>query len=126
MGHIRLDEDDDKGGFFKEVKYGPIDQKAPSQFAAGIITINDQDLLNQHLLVGKTREEYDRRVSQDKLAQQRVATILLEEASFRALQQLYDDNKVQFPQRREIGEIHRPVDEYKFASAISVFKAMLK
>ncbi|MBU0677080.1 MAG: hypothetical protein KJ626_03110 [Verrucomicrobia bacterium] len=125
VAHIHLDEDDEKGGFFKEVKYGPIDQKAPSQFAAGIITINDQDLLNQHLL-GKTKEEYDRRVSQDRLAQQRVATILLEEASFRALQQLYDDNKVQFPQRREIGEIHQHVDEYKFASAVNVFKAMLK
>ncbi len=125
IAHIRLDEEDNKGGFFKEVKYGPIDQEAPSQFAAGIITINDRDLLNQHLL-GKTKEEYDRRVGQDKIAQQRVANILLEEASFRALQQNYDNNKVQFPEHREIGEIHRYVDKYKFVSAINVFKAMLK
>lgn len=125
IAHIHLDEEDDKGGFFKEVKYGPIDQKAPSQFAAGTITINDQDLLNQQIF-GKTKEEYDRHVGKDKVAQQRVATILLEEASFRALQQLYDDNKVSWASRREIGEIHRHIDEYKFASAINVFKAMLK
>lgn len=125
VAHIHLDEETDEGGFFKEVNYGPIDMKRPSMFAASKITINNEDALNQ-LIFGSTREEYDRRVSQDKLAQQRVATILLEEASFRALQQCRDDNKVHFPERREIDEIHRRVDEYKFDYAINVFKAMLK
>ena len=123
IAHIHLDEDDEKGGFFKEVKYGPFDQKAPSFFSAGTITINDQDSLNQ-LIFGKTREEYDRHVSQDKVAQQRVAMVLLEEASFRALQQLYMDNKV--AGSLSIDEIHRHIDEYKYTYAISVYKAMLK
>ena len=33
---IRLDQPED-GGFFKDVKYGDIDQKAPSVFADGTI-----------------------------------------------------------------------------------------
>jgi len=124
--HVRLDEPEpNEGGFFKEVKYGPIDQKAPSQFAAGVITVNSLDPLNQRVF-GKSKEEYDRRVSQNPAAQQRLASILLEEASFRALQQLYDDNKVQFPARREIGEVHRHIDEYKFSSASDVHAALVK
>jgi hypothetical protein len=125
IAHIHLDEEDDKGGFFKQVDYGPVGLKRPSMFAAGKITINNEDPLNRFIF-GATKEEYDRRVSQDKLAQQRVASVLLEEASFRALQQLRDDNKVHFPERREIDEIHRHIDEYKFSSAINVFKAMLR
>jgi len=39
---IRLDEPDD-GGFFKDIQYGEIDPRAPSQFAAGVITVNVND-----------------------------------------------------------------------------------
>lgn len=124
--NIRLEEPRiHDGGFFKDVRYDAIDPEAPSQFAAGVIIINNKDPLNQ-LVFGETQEEYDRRISRDQIAQQRLVSLLLEEASFRALQQRFDDNDVHFPDRREIAEVHQHLDRYKFESAIDVFKALVK
>jgi hypothetical protein len=131
-GHIRLDEPDpNDGGFFQRVEYDELDDHAPSKFAAGVITINTLDPMNRIIFgTGPTKEdakkEFDRRLSEDREAQQRLASILLEEASFRALQQLYDDNKLHLPERREIAEIHGQIDSYKFTSAVNVYKALVK
>jgi len=131
-GHIRLDQPDpNDGGFFKEVKYDEIDQLAASNFSAGIITVNTRDPLNQIIFgKGPTKEEaqkeFDRRLSEDPKAQQRLASILLEEASFRALQQLYDDNKLSWGEHREIAEIHGQIDGYKFSSAVDVYRTLVK
>src|SRR6202012_850234 len=59
-GLIQLDEPED-GGFFKDVRYAEIDPKAPSQFAASVITVNIADRLNQ-LLFGDSQEEFDKRI----------------------------------------------------------------
>jgi hypothetical protein len=125
-GTVRLDEPEpNEGGFFKGIKYGELDEKAPSKFAAGYITVNTCDRLNQ-LIFGKTQEEFDRRFSQHQLAQQRLAAIMLEEASFRALQQLYGDNKVPLPEKKEVSAVHDEIDKYKFDSALDVFRALVK
>ncbi len=121
-GTIRLDEPQD-GGFFKDVKYAEIDPKAPSQFAAGVITVNINDSLNRHIF-GRSKEEFDERISSQVEAQQRLAALLLEEASFRALQQRFIDGKVLFPERREIAAVHEEIDEYKFESALDVYRAL--
>ena len=131
-GHIRLDEPDpNDGGFFQRVEYDELDDHAPSKFAAGVITINTLDPLNKVIFgTGLTKEEarkeFDRHLTEDPLAQQRLASILLEEASFRALQQLQNDNKLHLPERREIAEIHGQIDSYKFASAVDVYRALVK
>ncbi len=131
-GHIRLDEPDpNEGGFFQRVEYDELDDRAPSKFAAGVITVNTLDPLNKLVFgTGPTKEEarkeFDRKLSEDPKAQQRLASILLEEASFRALQQLHDDNKLHLPERREIAEIHGQIDRYKFSSAIDVHRALVK
>ena len=119
---IRLDEPED-GGFFKDIKYDEIDPRAPSQLAAGVITVNIKDALNRDVF-GDTKEVFDKRVSTKIEAQHRLASLLLEEASFRALEQLYKDNKVNFAERREIGEVHEKIDAYKFESATAVYKAL--
>ncbi len=121
---MRLDESED-GGFFKEVKYGEIDPKAPSQYAARVITVNINDPLNRHIF-GDSKEEFDKRLSTKQEAQHRLVGLLLEEASFKALQQRYDDNKVLFAERKEIGVIHEEIDRYKFESAIDVYKALTR
>ena len=117
-----MDEPED-GGFFKDVKYGEIDPKAPSQYAAGVITVNVNDPLNR-LVFGGSQEEFDKRISANIESQQRLATLLLEEASFKALQQRYDDNKVHFAERKEIDAVHMEIDQYKFESAADVYRAL--
>lgn len=131
-GYIRLDEPDpNDAGFFREVKYDELDGETPSQYAAGVITINTLDPLNRFIFgTGPTKEEgrkeFDRRLSEDPKAQQRLASILLEEASFMALQQLYDDNKLLLSERREVAEVHAQIDRYKFSSAVDVYRALVK
>lgn len=121
---VRLDEPED-GGFFKRVEYGEIDPKAPSQFAAGVITVNINDPLNR-MIFGETKDEFDKRLPVRVESQQRLASLLLEEASFRALQQRYLDNKVHFPDRREITTVHEEIDKYKFESASDVYRALAR
>jgi hypothetical protein len=121
---IRLDQPED-GGFFKDVKYGDIDQKAPRVFADGTITLNVNDQLN-HFVFGDSQEEFDRRISVKIEAQQRLASLLLEKASFRGLQQRYDDNKMLFAERREVAAVHDEVDKYKFESAVDVYRALTR
>jgi len=131
-GHLRLVEPDPtNGGFFQRVEYDELDDHAPSKFAAGVITINTLDPQNKMIFgTGPTKEdarkEFDLRLAQDPRAQQRLSSILLEEASFRALQQLRDDNKLHLPERLEIAEIHGHIDRYKFASAVDVYRALVK
>jgi len=55
-----------------------------------------------------------------------LASLLLEEASFRGLQQRYDDNKVLFTERREVAAVHDEVDKYKFESAVDVYRALTR
>jgi len=124
LANLHVDESDD-GGFFKDVKYEEIDPLAPSQFAAGVITVNINDPLNRYVF-GDSKDEFDERLTTQVEAQQRLAGLLLEEASFRALQQLYDDNKVIFRERAEIGAVHEQIDKYKFESAVDVYKALTK
>jgi hypothetical protein len=132
IGHIRVDEPDPHdAGFFKDVKYDELDGTHPSQYAAGVITVNTLDPLNR-LIFGsgankeEVKKEFDRRLSEDSSAQQRLAAILLEEASFRALQQLYDDNKLHFPDKREVAEVHDQINRYKFTSAVAVYRALIR
>jgi hypothetical protein len=121
---IRLDEPEE-AGFFKDVKYGEIDPKAPSQYAAGVVTVNINDLLNR-LVFGDSKEEFDKRVSASIESQQRLAALLLEEASFKALQQRYEDDKVLLAHRKEIDGVHMEVDKYKFESAVDVYRALAR
>ncbi len=123
-GWVRLDEPED-GGFFKDVRYEEIDPKAPSQYAAGRITVNICDPLNRQIF-GNSKEEFDRRISTRPEAQQRLASLLVEEASFRALQQLHDDNKLLLAERREVAAVHEQIDKYKFESAVEVHRALTK
>ncbi len=118
-------------GFFKRVDYDELDGKKPSQFAAGVITVNTSDPLNRLVFgTGASKEaakkEFDRRLIADAKAQQRLASILLDEACFRALQQLFDDNKLPLPQNREIDKIHEQIDQYKFESATNVYRALVR
>ncbi len=120
---IRLDEPEE-GGFFKKVEYGPIDQISPSMYAAGVITVNVNDPLNQ--LVFGAQNEFDKRLIANAESQQRLAALLLEEASFKALQQRYEDDKVHLAYRKEIDAVHTEVDKYKFESAVDVYRALVR
>lgn len=124
LGAIRLDEPED-GGFFHRVDYGEIDPRAPSQYAAGVITVNINDPLNQAIF-GESKAEFDKRLSTRADAQQRLASLLLEEASFRALEHNYTENLVILQQGREVTNIHEKIDEYKFESAVQVFRALTR
>lgn len=129
---VRIDEvNPNDSGFFKRVDYDELDGKKPSQFAAGVITVNTLDPLNRVVLgAGPSKEaakkEFDRRLIVDAKAQQRLASILVDEACFRALQQLFDDNNLPLPPDREIAEIHEQIDRYKFESATSVYRALVR
>jgi len=121
---IHLDEPEE-GGFFKDVKYAQIDQIAPSMYAAGLVTVNINDPLNRWVF-GDSQAEFDKRLSTNTESQQRLAALLLEEASFRALQQLHDDGKVHLTYRKEIDAVHQQVDKYKFESAVDVYRALAR
>ena len=130
-GRISLDEPDpNEGGFFQRVEYDELDNSVPSMFAAGVITVNMLDQLNRLLFgAGPTKEEarkeFDRRLSRDSQAQQRLVSLLLEEMSFRTLQQLLDDNKLPLPSGREIVAIHNEIDSHKFRLAADIYKALV-
>lgn len=132
QGQIRLDEPDpNEGGFFQRVEYDELDDSAPSKFAAGVITVNMLDPLNAIVFgTGATKEasrkEFDRRLSRDPKAQQRLASLLLEEMSFRMVQQLFDDNKLPLPSQREITAIHDEIDKHKFKLAAELYKALVR
>lgn len=131
-GHIHLDEPDpNEGGFFRDVKYDEIDNLAPSMFAGGIITVNMNDQLNKQIFgtganKEEAKEEFDRRLVRDPLAQQRLAWLLLEELSFRTLEQLFVDNKLLLPRGAEISSIHEEIDKHKFKLAADVYRALVK
>ena len=129
---VRLDEIDvNHTGFFKRVEYDELDGKKPSQFAAGVITVNRLDPLNR-LVFGdgaskeEAKKEFDRRLIIDVKAQQRLASILIDEGCFRALQQLHDDNKLHLATNREIAEIHDKMDGLKFDSAANVHRSLVR
>ena len=65
-------------------------------------------------------------MSAPERAQQRLASLLLEEASFRALEHNYLENRVHFAEGRAVTSIHEKIDEYKFESAVNVFKALAR
>lgn len=132
QGHVLLDEPDpNEGGFFKEVRYGDVDGPHPSLYAAGVIKVNMHDALNK-LVFGEAESEqeaqkmFDRQLIENPAAQQRLAAILLEEASFRALEQLRSDNKLHMPQGGEVTEVHSHIDAYKFSSAVDVYRALVR
>lgn len=123
---VKLAEPDDlDGGFFREVKYTELDDNVPSLFAAGTITVNSRDPLN-HDIFGVDQDHFDQRVASDSLAQQRLASLLLDEVAFRALEQLKIDNQLHLPQNKEVSSIHRKLDTFKFDLARSVFRALVK
>lgn len=134
VAKIRLDEPED-GGFFKEVKYDDLGKEtlAPSKFAAGVITINAQDSLNALVFgdgIGKSAEDlkviFDSQLRTSPLAQQRVAHLLLEEASFRALEDMRLKNRLHFQEHKEVSLVHEEIDKYKYKSAAAVHRALVR
>ena len=113
QARIRLDEPDpNEGGFFKEVKYTELDGDVPSQYAAGTISVNTKDSLNRELFGEES--DFDRSLLRSPVAQQRLASLLIEEAAFRALEELHQDNKLPLPQNREVARVHEEIDRHKF------------
>jgi hypothetical protein len=134
IASIRIDETDEEG-FFKRVEYDDLGQetRAPSRFGAGVITINARDSLNRLIFGnrdGESKQElrtmFDRQLSESDLAQQRVAMLLLEEASFRALEHLRLNNRLHLKDRLEVSGIHDAIDEYKYNSALAVHRALVR
>jgi hypothetical protein len=125
-GRVKLQEPDE-GGFFREIDYDELDIEAPSQYAAGKITINMLDPLNG-IVFGKgatkaeAKTEFDRRLGNDTEAQQRLASILLEEASFQALQDLLQKGRL----RLKLEDIQTEINRYKYKSEVDVYKALVK
>lgn len=125
-GKARLSEpEENDGGFFKNVEYMELDDKVPSLYAAGTITVNSLDQLNREVF-GADKKEFDVKVASEPMAQQRLAGLLLDEVAFRALEQLRIDNELHLPQNKEVTSIHRKLDTYKFDLARSVFRALVK
>src|SRR5271157_2200673 len=123
---IRLDEPDpNEGGFFKKVDYTELDGEVPSQYAAGTISVNNKDPLNREVF-GEDKQEFDKRLLRYPAAQQRLVSLLIEEAAFRALEELRQDNKLRLPPNREVAAVHEEVDKYKFTSTLNIFKALVK
>jgi hypothetical protein len=128
---IRLDELEE-GGFFKDVDYDDLGETAaPSMFAAGKITVNAGDPLNRLLFgYGGSKEEmrisFDRRLRENPSAQQRLAVLLLEEASFRALEWLHEHNQLHLPPKLEVTTVHDAMNKYKYDSAIDIHKALVR
>jgi hypothetical protein len=123
---IKLAEPDDPGGgFFRDAKYTELDGNVPSAFAAGTITVNSRDPLN-HDIFGANQEQFDQKVASDAIAQQRLASLLLDEVAFRALEQQRIDDKLHLPNNKEVSSIHQKLDMYKFDLARSVFRALVK
>ncbi len=129
---IRLDEPDE-GGFFKDVQYDDLGDEtlAPSRFAAGVITVNARDPLNTVLFGNaKSKEElkhsFDRQLKESGLAQQRLAQLLLEEASFRALEHLHRNNKLLLATDLEVTAVHDAINKYKYDSALAVHRALVR
>ncbi|HEV2350716.1 MAG TPA: hypothetical protein VG028_12815 [Terriglobia bacterium] len=123
---IRLDEPDaNDGGFFKDVKYTELDGDVPSQYAAGTITVNTRDSLNREVF-GKDQPDFEESLLHSPVAQQRLASLLVEEGTFRALEELRQDNKLHLPTNREVAGVHQEVDRHKFKSALGIFKALVK
>ena len=123
---IRLDEPDpNEGGFFKDVKYTELDGEIPSQYAAGTISVNTKDPLNRELF-GEEQSDFDRNILQASVAQQRLASLLIEEGAFRALEELHQDNKLPLPENREVAKVHEEIGRHKFTSALNIYKALVK
>jgi hypothetical protein len=123
---IRLDEPEvNDGGFFKEVRYSDLDGEVPSQYAVRRITVNTRDSLNREIF-GKDEADFNMSLLRSSLAQQRLASLLVEEGTFRALEELRQDNKLRLPTNREVDGIHQEVDRHKFKSALGIFKALVK
>lgn len=123
---IRLDEPElHDGGFFKQVKYTELDGKVPSQYAAGTISVNTKDSLNREVF-GEDKSDFDKSLLGSPVAQQRLASLLIEEGAFRALEELRQDNKVPLVQNREVAGVHEVIDEHKFTYALNIFKALVK
>ncbi|MCC6125050.1 MAG: hypothetical protein IT426_08820 [Pirellulales bacterium] len=133
VAKIRLDEAED-GGFFKDVKYYDLGEEtlAPSKIQPGEIVINSRDRLNREIFgEGETTEElkaaFDRSIRGNPIAQQRLATLLVEEASYRALEHLHRENKLLgLTEHREVTVLHEAIDKYKYESAFDVYKALTK
>ena len=131
-GRLELAEPDpNEGGFFQRVEYDELDNSVPSMFAAGVITVNMLDPLNALVFgTGRTKEEarkeFDHRLSRDHAAQQRLASLLLEEVSFRALAQLRHDNKLALPDKEEVGTIHDEINKHKFSEAVNVYRIFVR
>ena len=123
---IRLDEPDpNEGGFFKKVDYTDLDDEVPSKYAAGTITVNTKDPLNFEIF-GEDKPELDRRLLVSKLAQQRLASLLIEEGAFRALEELRQDNKLPLPEGKAVTNVHAEMDRHKFTYSLNIFKALVK
>ncbi len=122
-GRIIIEQEEDTGGMIKDVKYGPLENEKCSDLVNGVIYINSNHFLN--CAVFGTEKEYTENLKNDKTAQYRFSSLVLEQAVFRLAEKGYLDNKLALNQAAPVTSLRAFIDEKTHQYAPKVLRAFM-
>jgi len=91
-GMVVIDQENE-GGFIREVKYRNLENQKCSDLVDGVIYINSVHALN-YSVFGATQDDYAKNVENDRTAQYRLCSIITEQSVFSLADDLYLNNKL--------------------------------
>jgi len=121
---ILIDQPEESGGLIKDVRYGQLDQLKCSDFAGGIIYINSDHSLN-NAVFGADREEYLKQIENDKAARYRLASIMVEQAVFKYIEEAYIRNRVSLNPSAPVSSLRQQIDEKSHNLGKKILKILM-
>lgn len=124
FANIIVEQTEYEGGHIRDVQYRELESSKCSDLVDGIIYINSLHSLNKEVF-GRTQKEYSESVKQDRTAQYRLATILVEQSVFRLAEEYYLKSKLSISTNAPVTSLREFVDENTNALAPKLLRVLL-
>lgn len=124
LATVVIDQDEDSG-LIKDVKYRDLGNQKCSDLVDGVIYINSSHALNRPVF-GVNQEDYAKSVENDRTAQYRLCSILVEQSVFRLAEDLHLKNKLLILPTAPVTSIREFVDSRTHEFAPRLLKILMQ
>lgn len=124
MGRIVLAQPEETAGIVRDVKYRDLGNEKCSDLVDGIIYINSNHYLNR-VVFGAGTDEYNKKIDEDRTAQYRLSSLVVEQAVFRLAEDTYLKGRIVIVDASPVTSLRVFIDQKTNQFAPRILKALM-
>lgn len=124
IGRIVLAQPEETTGIIRDVRYRSLGNSKCSDLVDGIIYINSDHHLNR-VIFGTSQDEYNKKIDEDRTAQYRLSSLVVEQAVFRLAEDSYNKGRLAIVDAAPVTSLREFIDQKTHQFAPKILKALM-